>query len=479
MKKDGLPQALAAAKSGMCEKTGRKYLKAGRLPSQMKSRRSWRTREDPFSDDWCEIVQLLESDETLEVKSIFEYLCRKYPGKYQEGQIRTLQRHVKKWKVRKGPPKEVVFAQDHPPGDQAQSDFTNMNKMGITINGQPFPHLLYHFVLTYSNWEWVTICQSESFEALSMGVQSALWQLGAVPIRHKTDNLSAAVKDLKSVKDFTESYMDLMAHYGMTMSRNSPGKAQENGDVEQSHRQLMRGLRTEFLIRGNRDFENVDAYRSFLEKVAHRRNRGRSKRFAKELEVMRELPPRRLDDYTIEEVRVTQYSTIHVRRNIYSVSSRLIGESLRVHIYGDHLALWHGGYHLVDLPRLRGRGKVAINYRHIIDSLIKKPGAFENYKYQSSLFPSLVFRSTYDWLSQNGAPKADREYLRILHLAAKEGERSVEQACRNLLYAGQPISAEELKVILTQGQQPAKATVTQVALTAYDQLLAEVPCGRA
>lgn len=256
----------------------------------MKKQRTWRTRGNPFEKHWDEIKQFLESDATIEAKSLFEYLCRQYAGTYQEGQLRMFQRHVKDWKVREGQPKEVVFAQIHHPGDQAQSDFTDMNEIGVTIANQPFPHLLYHFVLTYSNWEWVSICQSESFEALAMGVQDALWHLGAVPNRHKTDNLSAAVKDLKGRKEFTDRYEALMNHYGLAKFTNTPGEAKENGDVEQAHNQLVRGLRTEFLLRGSRNFDSVEEYRTFLEGVIERRNRNRSERLQEEMKVMRELP---------------------------------------------------------------------------------------------------------------------------------------------------------------------------------------------
>ncbi len=467
-------KAIAASKAGMSEKTARKYQKSGRLPSQMVKARNWRTRKNPFKEHWKEVTKILKVDATLEAKTIFDYLCRKYPDDYQEGQLRTLQRHIKKWKVREGQPKEVIFAQIHHPGDQAQSDFTSMNDMGVTINSQPFPHLLYHFVLTYSNWEWVSICQSESFEALSMGVQNALWQLGGVPKKHKTDNLSAAVKDLKGRKEFTDNYDALMAHYGLKKLKNNPGKANENGDVEQSHHQLMRSLKVEFLLRGHRDFESLDSYREFLEKAIHRRNRARSKRCSEELRVMRELPERRLDDYIVEEARVSKYSTIQVRRNTYSVDSRLIGEQLRIRVYGDRLQLWQAGAMLGDLPRLRGRGKACVNYRHIIDSLVKKPGAFRNYKYQSSLFPSLVFRSTYDWLSQQKPHRSDREYVQILHLAAMRGERRVEMICRDLLYSGESITAKSVETMLGKGRNTPTATVMDVPLKPYDYLLGGV-----
>src|SRR5690606_15796915 len=142
----------------------------------------------------------------LEAKTLFEDLQRRYPAQFQDGQLRTLQRRVKQWRALEGPPKEVFFPQEHHPGELCQSDFTHMTALGVTIGGQRFEHLIYHFVLTYSNWETGTICFSESFESLSEGLQRALWQLGGVPKAHRTDRLSAAVHKDLSPEVFTDRY---------------------------------------------------------------------------------------------------------------------------------------------------------------------------------------------------------------------------------------------------------------------------------
>lgn len=176
-------QALAAAKAGMDEKTARKYLNSGQLPSQSTKDHTWRTREDPFEEQWEGIKELLALNPGLEAKTIFEALQREKPGQYSDGQLRTLQRHIKRWRATEGPPKEVFFPQQHYAGDLSASDFTNMNSLAVTIQGQRFKHLVYHFVLTYSNWESGSICFSESYESLSEGLQQALWELGGVPRR--------------------------------------------------------------------------------------------------------------------------------------------------------------------------------------------------------------------------------------------------------------------------------------------------------
>ena len=176
--------AAAAAKAGMDEKTARKWSRIGRQPSEVKKTRTYRTRPDTFAEAWPEIEQLLELDASIEAKTIFDHLCRQSPEKYQESQLRTLQRRVKVWRAQKGQPREVCFPQSHVPGRQAQSDFTHLSDLEVTIAGQPFKHLFYHFTLVYSNWEWGMVCASESWESLSEGLQQALWVLGGVPEEH-------------------------------------------------------------------------------------------------------------------------------------------------------------------------------------------------------------------------------------------------------------------------------------------------------
>lgn len=170
--------SLAAAKAGMCEKTARKYRRSGKLPSEMVKPHTWRTRADPFADVWDEVQEMLTNNSGLEAKTVFEDLQRRHPGEFPDGQLRTLQRRIRAWRALEGPEREVFFAQEHAPGALCQSDFTHMADLEVTIAGQRLEHLVYHFVLTHSNWETGTVCFSESFENLSQGLQNALWELG-------------------------------------------------------------------------------------------------------------------------------------------------------------------------------------------------------------------------------------------------------------------------------------------------------------
>jgi len=235
---------LAAAKSGMDPKTARKYRTPGKLPSEIRAEqfRAWRTRNDPFDEVWWEIEAFLELNSGLEAKTLFDHLQRTYPGRFSDGQLRTFQRKVKYWRATEGPAKEIYFPQIHKPGEVGQSDFTCMKRLEVTIAGQPFNHLIYHFVLSYSNWETGTVCFSESFESLSEGLQNALWTLGGVPQYHQTDRLSAAVNKPENPEKFTRMYQGLLSHYRLTGRRINLSKAHENVDIEQRHHRFKRAL---------------------------------------------------------------------------------------------------------------------------------------------------------------------------------------------------------------------------------------------
>lgn len=465
--------AIAAAKAGMDEKTARKYRESGKLPSQMKLGRTWRTRKDAFEEVWPEILGILERGEAVEAKTVFDYLGRQHPGRFQEGELRTMQRRIKVWRARCGPAKEVMFVQEHRPGRQGQSDYTYMGSLGVRIAGQRFDHLLYHFTLTYSNWESVMVCFSESFESLSAGLQNAIWEVGAVPEEHRTDSLTAAVNNLKEEDEFTERYQGLMRHYGMRPSHNNPGRGHENGDVEQAHHRFKRAVDQELILRGSREFQNRGEYAAFLGEIGNRRNGGRRDKLREELAVMRRLPERRTEDWSRWRGKVSAFSTVNVKHNIYSVDSRLIGECIDIRTYAEVLEVWYGGQLIERMPRLRGTGRHHIQYRHIIDSLVRKPGAFAHYRYQSDLFPGVLFRVAYDYLREHDPAGADRQYVRILHVAAQESEQRVDEALRYLVERGEAITAERVSEWV---KSPVvfdcrRVEVEPVQLAVYDSLL--------
>lgn len=470
--------ARAAMRTGMSEKTARRYRALGKLPSEARVEHTWRTRQDPFEQVWPEVEEQLRLNPGLQAKTLFAWLQREHPGKFQDGQLRTLQRRIKQWRATEGPAKEVFFSQVHHPGDLCASDFTHMSSLGVTIAGQPLDHLVYHFVLTYSNWEAVSVCYSESFESLCDGLQRVLWKLGGVPQRHRTDRLSAAVNNPSDTSEFTARYQALMNHYGLQMEKIQPRHAHENGDVESSHHHFKTAVDQALMMRGSRDFETLNAYVFFLDSIVDGRNAGRQQRLAEERTVLRDLPPGRLDSFRRVDALVNSGSLIRVLGNTYSVHSRLIGEQVKVRVYANHLEVWYAQKRVDQFPRLRGRGKHQVNYRHIIDWLVRKPGAFESYRYREDLFPTSHFRIAHDVLRERRSKAAaTKDYLEILRLAAYEGEAVVDEVLRSLLgQAAWTIDQVRSELRTLSGVTPAVTDVQidEVDLTAFDYLLDDV-----
>lgn len=468
---------VAAMKAGMDRKTARKYAREGELPSNLKKTRTWRTRADPFAEDWPALEAMLADAPELQAKTLFEHLLRIRPLAYEVGQLRTLQRRVRQWRAQNGPPQEVYFAQAHRPGEAMQTDFTWVTELGVTILGEPFVHMLCHSVLPFSNWQWATPCVSESMAALSDGVQNALFRLGRHPIWHQTDNSSAATHDLRTGKrGFNRRYVGLMRHLEMKPRTTKVGAKEQNGDVEALNGALKRRLEQHLIVRGSRDFESREAYVAWLHDVLTQANALRSTKIEEELAAMRPVRVKRLATYETFDVKVGAGSTIRIKNNTYSVPSRLKGEPVRVLVHDDRLEVLHQGSLQLVIERLLGRNGHRIDYRHIIWSLVRKPGAFRRYRYREDLFPSLTFRRAYDALQSDlDDHKADLEYLRILHLAASTMEADVEVALQCLLEAESTPSSIEVKELVV----PRRTEIPDLKeptpnLEDYDSLLQEV-----
>lgn len=472
----GKTQEQAAARAGMAARTARTYERAGRLPSQLRQPRAYQTRPNPFAEVWPWVEEQLARDPALQATTLFALLCERAPGRYQANQVRTLQRHIAAWRASHGPEREVIFPQVHRPGEAAQSDFTRMADLGVTLGGAPFPHLAFHLVLTYSNVEAVHVCPSESFEALAEGLEACLWRLGGVPRQHRTDHLAAAIRPLDSAgqAEATARYAALLAHYGLAPTVNNAGVAHENGDVEQAHHRFKQAVDQALRVRGSRDFRDRAAYEHFLQELVRRRNLTRQARFAEEREALRPLPAAPLAPCRELRVPVSRFSTIQVLGNAYSVPSRLIGSTLLVRVRAEALELYRGTAHLLTLPRLLGRQQHRVDYRHVIWSLVRKPGAFAGYRYRDDLFPTLTFRRAYDALAAAVPGRADREYVRVLHLAASRSEAEVEAALALLLEQGATPTFDAARDLVQPPGPPAVPALTPPALDfgVYDRLLA-------
>src|SRR5271166_4945568 len=453
------------------------------LPSQKQKPRG-RRRADPLADVWdAEVVPMLKAAPGLRPVTIFDFeeLQRRRPD-LGNGIRRTLERRIRTWKAQHGPDQEVMFRQAHEPGRQGLSDFTDVSGLAIIVDGAPLAHRLYHFRLAFSGWQHAcVVLGGESFVALAEGLQNALWALGGAPREHRSDSLSAAFRNLDrdAQEDLTLRYQGLMRHYGMIPTRNNLGVAHENGSIESSHGHLKKTLEDALLLRGSRDFDDLDGYRRFVDEIVGRRNANNRKRIELERPMLTALPKRRTADYEEKIVTVTSSGGFILRRVFYTAPSRLIGHRLRVHLYDDRLDCFLGSTPMMTLRRGRPvsdrKGGHVVDYRHVIHALRKKPMALPNLVYRDQLFPRQAYRKAFDALrvevGDKRACKVTVELLALAHDRACEAE--LAQVIDAELDAGR---LPDLALLRERfGPSPASVPIIDVklvALNAYDELAA-------
>lgn len=402
-RKSGKNQDTAAAKASISVRSGRRIEKGEH--QSILGERHWRTREDPFETIWeKELLPLLEKESQLTGLTLWEYLDDEHAGEFPYSVLRTLQRRVKLWKATQGPDKVVIFRQSVPAGQQGLSDFSHPNTK-ITIQGVAFSHLLYQFRFAYSGWRYVQIILGgESYSALADGLQSALTLAGGSPIEHRTDSLSAAFINSAEEETLTKAYNALCDHYNLKATRNNRGVSHENGAIECAHGSFKRRLDQSLKLRGSCDFVTIKAYQVFLNTITERLNKRCQSRFKEEQLALQALPDQRFMDYSELSLKVTRSSTLEIKRIIYTVPSRMIGENVRVHVYHDRLAFFVGQTQACILPRaylkagqIRGR---CIDYRHIIHSLSAKPQAFRFLQFREELLPTEIYRKLWQQCDQ-------------------------------------------------------------------------------
>lgn len=468
-------QELSAAKAGISIRSGRRIEKGDRSTTK---KRHWQTRKDPFEAVWsAELEPLLAQDSDITGMTLWEYLDDQYPDQYPEKLLRTLQRRVKHWRATQGPEKAVIFRQCVPAGHQGLSDFTHPNSK-ITLNGAPFTHLLYQFCLASSGWRHVHIVRGgESYSALADGLQNALHTLGGVPKEHRTDSLSAAYVNQAQKKKLTQSYEALCQHYGMVPTTNNVGVSHENGAIETANGSLKHRIAQALKIRGSHDFSSVDAYRDFIVGIVKKLNRRCKGRLAEEQKKLKPLPGHRFIDYTELSVKVTRSSTISVKRGLYTVPSRLIGETIKIHLYHDRLEGYVGQTKCVTLPRVyskdpTGRARL-INYHHLIHSLAAKPQAFRFSQFRQDILPDDNYQQLWQLAEQQFSPKDACKWIVTLLRLADEHDCEVQLGL-SLLEEAHHKPLPDLKTLQSRYLRhvdPPDIPLRQHSTQSYDDLL--------
>lgn len=464
----------ASTIAGVHRNTGSKYLKAGKLPREIKKCSGSYTRPSIISDaDWEYLKKILEASPELEATAAMEHLMEVYPQRYSGKELRSLQRKMKDWKVLHGKEREVMFWQIYRPGERSQSDFIDMDYLGLTIGGKQFDHLFFHFMLPYSSWEDVLICEGgESFDNLCRGYESSLWKLRGVPKIHRTDNLSAAIT--ASTRNFTDSWNKVMKHYNVEPTVNNPGKSNENGKVERSNGAIKRSIENHLALRGSKDFKEIQDYQKFIDAIVEKRNKSRLIKVQEERQELQPLPNDKWYTPSKIPVKVSSDSTIRVDGASYSVPSRTIGCTLSAYLYPDKVEVYYGKHMLEVMPRFK-KGETHINFMHIIHSLRSKPGAFEDYKYKESLYPTRAFRQIYDKLRKVSKSKhVNKQYIELLYLASVYSVEEVSSILDLFLRANIMPKLEEIRNRLAyKAVTIPDIFVRQTNLKEYDELLAD------
>ena len=472
---------VAAARSGFSRASGYRIESDPRLPSQKKTPRG-RRRPDPLAAFWDdEIVPILQAAPGIRAIAVLEELRRRHP-EITANVRRTLERRIRSWRALSGPERDVIFRQVHEPGRLGLSDFTDTSELRVTVAGAVLAHRLYHFRLAFSGFEHAhVVLGGESYVALAEGLQNALWGLGGVPREHRSDSLSAAFcnVDRNTQEDLTQRYQELMRHYGMTPTRNNLGVAHENGSIESSHGHLKKALEDALLLRGSRDFNDLDCYRRFVDEIVGRHNANNRKRIELERPMLRPLPKRRTADYEEKIVLVTSSGGFLLRRVFYTAPSRLIGHRLRVRLYDDRLECFLGATPMMTLRRGRPvsdqKGGHVVDYRHVIHALRKKPMALNNLVYRDQLFPRPAYARAFEALHQTvGDKRACKLTVELLALAHERGcEAELAELIDAELDAGRLPDLSIMRERFAPNPTSVPAiNVTFVPLSSYDELAA-------
>lgn len=471
-------QTVAAAKAGLSERTARRIDSKAHQPVARK--RSWRTREDPLTDVWEPIVlPLLNQIPDLPAIDIFDHLCELHADKFDTRARRTLERRVNHWRQLNGPDLPVIFPQEHLPGEQGIADFTAVDSP-VTIAGEPAPHRLFHYRLSCSGWAYAEpVWGGESYTALASGLSRAYEASGGVPQEQRTDSLSAAYKNRQEQDDFTDNYAQFCQHYNVKATRNNRGVAHENGSIESPNGHLKPRLQRALQIRGSFDFDSREAYGQFVAQIVARHNRRIDSAFKAEQRQLQPLPQATSVNYTEQNVRVSRTSTVVFKRVTYSVPSRLKNARVLLRAFDDRLELYCSGAHTVTLVRLFARNQQrlhSVNYRHLIESLVKKPRALRHYRWRDELIPEGDYQQIWRWLEQHHDPdRASYLMVRLLHLAHKSDQ---EQALGRYVLAQLeqdqfPCLLQCEKRFLDQPGAIPTINISQHALSQYSVLITQ------
>jgi len=255
----------------------------------------------------------------------------------------------------------------------------------------------------------------------------------------------------------------------MTPTRNNKGVSHENGSVESSHGHIKNRIKQELILRGRSDFNSLNEYETWVHDIVKLSNKRNSSDFETEQLALQKLPINKTQDHEVKSTKVSSLSIINIKGMKYSIPSNLSGHTLTLHLYQNHIKAYLGSTFVFEFKRKyknNSENVYVIDYRHVIHSLIKKPGAFRYCNYRNELLPNDNYRIIWDYIDNTETIKvAPKIMLRLLKLAAEcDCESSLEAHVLNLIKTKSSIIIEAIENIFNKKT----ATLPEISCTQHD-----------
>ena len=441
LRNKGKTQQEIASIVGVSRRSVIRYLKDGKIPSYSRVTKS--NRQDPMSEFYDLVKEKLELNYKFPLNELFEFICHKG----YEGSERTLRRKTRSLRMQLKN-NEVFFQREVLPGEIMEGDFTEFY---IEIAGTKRKVYLWVTSLPYSNSYFATPYYHCSFEAFSDGSVQSFNEFQGIAKKYRLDNMSPAVTKILSGKDriVTSRFSQLQSHYKFQQDFCNPAKGNEKGNVEANNKFIKSKINAHISLY-NLSFSSLNAFKEFVWKVCrdHNKRESVSKKFLEES--LLSLPPVPFKCFRTVVVSISKYSLFNLETtgHMYSVPSHLIGLSLEVRIYPDLIEVIHDGKVTCAHQRIYGmKGLVSIMPEHVIDGLLKKPGAMKDWKYRSVLFERPAWNNFYNKLISKGG--RDKDYLKCLKLISKHGRELVTIAMEISLEEDEELSSIQLSNLIT------------------------------
>ena len=456
---------------GRSKRSVGRYLKSGKVPKYERCTVS--NRPDPFEGFEAIAEAKLEEHPSLRLTELYEYLV----SKGYAGSMRTVQRKTAELR-RRLKRKEVYFKRTVTPGVIMEGDFTEIR---LSLGGHEEKIYLWVTTLPYSNAYYVTPFLSCNFECFAEGSINAFEALGGVAEYYRLDNMSPAVIQILKGKDrrVTSKYAEFQRHYDFKQDFCNPGRGNEKGNVESNIRHIKEQLRSRIAL-NEVEFANLESLRRYLHEFCVQHNRQRKVASRLREEPLAKLPLDRFQPFRTTTAKANKYSVVNVKEvnQSFSVPSQLIGLTLEVRIYPNHIECVDQGIIIAHHQRHFGKkSTTSVKLEHILEALCRKPGSMQDWEHRDILFERPVWHRFYKQLQEQGG--TDSDYLSCLRLILEHGQDIVTIAMGLAIEDGMKLNAPSLENLISMKLDKVYSMKpVSIDLNVYNEFLEEVSHGR-